>query len=1182
MKKIENQYRLHIMTALAGLLSLATSPVAQAYEVWTSTCRTPVFVLDRTNEWDRVAAQVQGLNINFTSTDYYPGEQPGPDNWPLILSTYATAARQTFQPFTRDYWENEYGPAGAGLTLDDALPPYLARGDAWGYTVSYIMLYDIRLEDGGPIYWWELDDITDVRNWLDSHGYGHIKLMWNARGDDTRERDMASHPGVDAVLMEAQFEHWATNDGLRWEFLQWFTTTYPNRDVVFQTHTFGEKTKDEYTGIRRFVRSISADILSSTDFVRSDHCIILPMTYIVYHDYWSFLPEHEPAGDRYADSMTGLLLSLIEQKDQFTGTASGGLISYDGCASFERTYDLRIAVVNGSLTNTTTWGQPAPAAGDTNIWQSSNRTIGSQGLPNASTLTFLGETLVIQTNGTLAQAANSTTFSLNELVLDGGMIVHGALGPTTIDLNGHTLYLDSGEIKVGGASANQNISFKEASVSGNGTIDITAKGAGGSPVDFQGTVDLTGFSGGFAVFADGILNLPAISNASFSINLSATGKYRLDDEVAVIALMIDGVEVPAGSYTFSDFSAGQQDNLIDGGGTIHVRSDRIAVQSGKLDEDSTWGIVLPTYADENSQTWYSGANRLGVSDKETFEGGELVLETGGELASDKANAILWIRDLTLDGGTISNQKIAPFSVNLRGHALTLNSGLFLADSGNYDTDLVFQNAMLAGSGTIEIAGTSANSQPEVRFDDSVDTSGFSGTFVVTDNGVLRLPNFGTPSFNITLGGSGKYTFDSEIVVNDLTIDGVSLDPGIYYYDDFTTAQQAHLVETTGRIVVFVPFLCVQDGGLNDSATWGGTAPPVAGDTNLWRSLDYALNTGGAVYETITFHGDTLQMESDSQLMPGAGGQTLQLNNLVLDGGSIYNNRLFGFTIDLTGDQMMLDNGTIRAGLKDADRDVIIRNGSLSGSGTIHIEAASASGSEVRFESTLDMGGFTGVFNVQSNGILTLDSDSITTASFGIRLSTHATLNATGSSALLLSYLEIEGETFPAGVYVYGDFTPAQQAHLANTSGLISVVNEPPPPAEIYAAWAAGFGLDTNGTGAMTFDFEPDGMNNLAEYALGGNPTNADAASILPTFEITDAGGGSNFMEYIYNRRLDAAIRGLSYGLNESTNLLGEWIYVSNAYETGSANIDPGFESVTNVVPFVTDEGFIALEIEESF
>jgi len=132
-------------------------------------------------------------------------------------------------------------------------------------------------------------------------------------------------------------------------------------------------------------------------------------------------------------------------------------------------------------------------------------------------------------------------------------------------------------------------------------------------------------------------------------------------------------------------------------------------------------------------------------------------------------------------------------------------------------------------------------------------------------------------------------------------------------------------------------------------------------------------------------------------------------------------------------------------------------------------------------------------------------------------------------------------------------------------------------ADPYSTWAQGYGL-TGTAAAATYDVEPDGMDNLAEYALGGNPTNADAAAFMPSFEIMDAGGGSNFMNYIYNRRFDAVILGLTYGLNESTNLLNEWDYVGNAYETGSAEIDLYFESVTNAVPATAGKGYIKLEI----
>ncbi|RKX45387.1 MAG: hypothetical protein DRP64_04840 [Verrucomicrobia bacterium] len=132
----------------------------------------------------------------------------------------------------------------------------------------------------------------------------------------------------------------------------------------------------------------------------------------------------------------------------------------------------------------------------------------------------------------------------------------------------------------------------------------------------------------------------------------------------------------------------------------------------------------------------------------------------------------------------------------------------------------------------------------------------------------------------------------------------------------------------------------------------------------------------------------------------------------------------------------------------------------------------------------------------------------------------------------------------------------------------------------YAEWTDEKGLAEGVNNARSDDPDTDGMNNLTEYALGGDPLLDDAASILPTFAIMDAGGGSNFMDYVYNRRLDAADRGLAYGLNVSTNLQSDWIYVGNAYETGSAGIDPSFESVSNSIPVSGVKGFVNLEITE--
>ena len=128
----------------------------------------------------------------------------------------------------------------------------------------------------------------------------------------------------------------------------------------------------------------------------------------------------------------------------------------------------------------------------------------------------------------------------------------------------------------------------------------------------------------------------------------------------------------------------------------------------------------------------------------------------------------------------------------------------------------------------------------------------------------------------------------------------------------------------------------------------------------------------------------------------------------------------------------------------------------------------------------------------------------------------------------------------------------------------------------YADWAEENGL-VGGDALRTADVEPDGMDNLLEYVLGGNPNVDDAASILPTSDFT-----TDAIEYVYNRRLDAALRGLTYGLILNTNgLQVAWDSVGTAFETTTGAIDADFESVTNAIPITgVDVGFVNLEVTE--
>lgn len=127
----------------------------------------------------------------------------------------------------------------------------------------------------------------------------------------------------------------------------------------------------------------------------------------------------------------------------------------------------------------------------------------------------------------------------------------------------------------------------------------------------------------------------------------------------------------------------------------------------------------------------------------------------------------------------------------------------------------------------------------------------------------------------------------------------------------------------------------------------------------------------------------------------------------------------------------------------------------------------------------------------------------------------------------------------------------------------------------YAGWIESYSL-TGPQADPEYDFEPDGINNMFEYAFGGDPTNPDAAAIRPASDVS----GSTWT-YIYRRRTDAAVRGLVYDLSYTNNLVMPWAD-ANIYETGTGDTgNPDFEFVTNQIPVGgATEGFIKLDVSE--
>ena len=130
----------------------------------------------------------------------------------------------------------------------------------------------------------------------------------------------------------------------------------------------------------------------------------------------------------------------------------------------------------------------------------------------------------------------------------------------------------------------------------------------------------------------------------------------------------------------------------------------------------------------------------------------------------------------------------------------------------------------------------------------------------------------------------------------------------------------------------------------------------------------------------------------------------------------------------------------------------------------------------------------------------------------------------------------------------------------------------------YSDWASSYGLTGSETN-LAADLENgglgDGLNNLAEWALDGDPTLSDAASVLQS----EVDGG--VLSLIYKRHLYADELGLDYTVGRDTDLVETpegW--TTNGITEASGGIDEDYEAVTNTVPADVDGRFLRLQIQQ--
>ena len=308
--------------AVLAIAALAGSN-ASAYEVWLGLHCTPASAAANCQAWSKTASLVSGLNCNLAPCKPSPGTPCanetacGPAEWKSAIVRFK-AKDSAITEIPR----SEFGPYGrhADSTLEVVLESKFKTAAKYGYTLSSLMFYDNKTGGDDHSYSWSVEEVQQMRKYLDSTGRKNVGLMYDARNNGAAVRKWCANPLVTAVLLEANSTGWLSDKGGRQDLLKWLWTSKETvkKRIIFQItpapDPYGATTN--YMSTRGLIRWLGTDLMG-WNFMRSPRVVFMPVTY--NNPTIAFYPETNANGSQYANTMTGLVLSLIEQRDLFEG-----------------------------------------------------------------------------------------------------------------------------------------------------------------------------------------------------------------------------------------------------------------------------------------------------------------------------------------------------------------------------------------------------------------------------------------------------------------------------------------------------------------------------------------------------------------------------------------------------------------------------------------------------------------------------------------------------------------------------------------------------------------------------------------------------------------------------------------------------------------------------------------------
>jgi autotransporter-associated beta strand protein len=542
---------------------------------------------------------------------------------------------------------------------------------------------------------------------------------------------------------------------------------------------------------------------------------------------------------------------------------------------------------------------------------------------------------------------------------------------------------------------------------------------------------------------------------------------------------------------------------LTGGG---VSSDLNLGASGIVVEAAANGAVIGSVAvnqdvDVNltaSQTWTNANAAAGLSTLNALNAGGNSLTLAGVGTFTIGGPVNGIDMLTL----------AAAGNSTFGSSVSVLTSIAVTGTG----DSLFSGPV-TGSASISKKGTG-----NIAFAGATTSSGD----VTLDNGSLTYSGIGTVNTgSILLRGYGESGAVFNTAATTVTFNAgstVAIAPGNTVQLGNTGSNGGFLLQT----------LNANGTATHDGSLFVGRAGRFnVGGTWTQNGIATVATQGGGTAALAVTSGGQFTYTSATNFLLNTTGSLNTLTQLTVDGGVMttgvnFHNGIASVTSGTSSDIILTNGGTLRLSADILDLyttagatrrvQLDIGGGTVNTSGfstTLNVPVSGAGGITKAGLGTLTLAEtntYSGNTTV-SAGTLALSQDNLSNDASTVSIASTAFLNIGAGVIETVDKLFINGVQQAAG-----DYTSAHGSLRFTGPGTLRVTSS--PLASGYGSWIGGFGLALADQDP-TDDPDKDGVNNLLEFVLNGNPSLADS-SILPKLVVT-----ATAFEFTYQRRDDS-------------------------------------------------------------